>query len=106
MEQKRQQQTQQMENWSVTTRDYLESNAIDMMEILFLSNIGRPAYGPYAFFLNECLVDQQLGRSRGQLRCSPLANLLLQRTKVPLRAINTDGRLLAQNHHVGIRCRP
>jgi len=33
------------------------------------------------FVLDERLVDQQLGRSHGQLQRSPLLNLLLQRPK-------------------------
>ena len=36
--------------------------------------------GEPSFLLNECLVNQQLLRSRGHFHRSPLVNLLLQRT--------------------------
>jgi hypothetical protein len=38
-------------------------------------------FGKPGFILDECLVDEQLGRSRGQLHGSPFLNLLLRGPK-------------------------
>ena len=65
---------------------------------------GRVPVSPPGFFLNGRLVDEQLGCSCGQLRGSPFLYLLLQGSKVPLHAINTDGQAVFQREVLRVLC--
>ena len=62
----------------------------------------RQMLGKPGLFLDECLVDQQLGRRAGQLHSSPLINLLFQRTKVPLDPVDTNGQAVLQREVLGM----
>src|SRR6516225_11275613 len=64
----------------------------------------RQMLGKPCFLLNECLVDQQLGRSRGQLHGLPFLYLLLQRSKVSLHPIDTNGQAIFQREMLGMLC--
>src|SRR6516164_789724 len=67
-------------------------------------NSSRQVLGKPGFFLNECLVDEQLSRSCRQLHGSPFLYLLLQGSKVPLHAINTDGQAVLQREVLRVLC--
>jgi len=64
----------------------------------------RQVLGKPGFFLNECQVDEQLGCSRRQLHRSPFLYLLLQRTKVSLHPVDTDGQAVFQREMLGMLC--
>jgi hypothetical protein len=51
----------------------------------------RQVLGKPESVLDECMVDQQLGSSRGQLDVSSFLNLLLQWHEVPLHPVDTNG---------------
>jgi len=52
--------------------------------------------------LDECLVDQQFGRSIGQLPRLPFLDLPLQRPEIPLHPINSDGKAVFQQEILGM----
>jgi hypothetical protein len=56
-------------------------------------NSSRKMLGESSFFLNERLVDEQLGRSREQLHGSPFLYLLLQGSEVSLHPVDTNRQL-------------
>ena len=60
--------------------------------------------GKACLFLDECLVDQQLRRSRGQLHRPPLLYLLLQRSEVPLHPVHPNGQAVPQRKVLGMLC--
>ena len=62
----------------------------------------RQVLGKPRLLLDERLIDQQLGSSRGQLHGTPLVHLLLQRTKVPLHPVNPDGQAVFQREVLGM----
>jgi len=60
--------------------------------------------GKACLFLDECLIDQQLRRSRGQLHRPPLLYLLLQRSEVPLHPVHPNGQAVPQRKVLGMLC--
>ena len=63
--------------------------------------LGKPR-----LLFDECLVDQQLRRSRGQLQRLPFFDLLLQRPEVPLHPIDTNGQAVFQRKVLGMLREP
>ena len=67
-------------------------------------NSPRQMLGEPCFFRDECQVDEQPGSSCRQLHGSPFLYLLLQGTKVPLHAINTDDQAVFQREVLRVLC--
>src|SRR5215469_10179741 len=64
----------------------------------------RQMLGKPSFFLNERLVDEQLGRSRRQLNRPPFLYLLLQRSKVPLHPIYANSKAVLKREVLRVLC--
>jgi len=64
----------------------------------------RQMLGKACFFLDERLVDEELGRGRGQLYRLPFLYLLLQRSEVSLHPVDTDGQAVFQREMLGMLC--
>jgi hypothetical protein len=62
----------------------------------------REVLGKPRLLLDEGLIDQQLGRRRGQLHRTPLVHLLLQRPEVPLHPIDADGQAVFEREVLGM----